>query len=300
MATKVTSIAVAWVLFASCSAADSPTTQAIQAVLDEQAAAQVSVYSQALAGQIEAARKAEDRLKALVVDVANTPGEGEAIKARNAAVTQREQLEAVQKAAASPTVNLAELQLLVKQLKEENGNYKKADDKRRDELSAMRSELSKAESTGRKLQSEVDGLTRRLTEHEKPKIKAVPAHLVEAFAGKSALRWNWVDLRDCRHDNKTWYQAKAFLKADPKDHSWRHYPMNDKNPSLQYDAHFELRGFSPYSNDLVEIELTFTNGSKGIFLWNVPTDVIFPLTNIPFCAALDPTFHTHGPVPVQK
>jgi len=187
----------------------------------------------------------------------------------------------------------------VKQLKEENGNYKKADDKRRDDLSAMRSELSKAESTGKKLQSDVDGLTKKLSDYEKPKIKPVPPHLVEAFAGKSH-RWNWVDLRDCRHDNKTWYEAKAFLKPDFKDHSWRHYPMNDKNPTPQYDAHFELRGFSPYSNDLVEIELTFKNGSKGIFLWNVPADVIFPLTNIPFCAALDPTFHTHGPVPVQK
>jgi hypothetical protein len=299
MATKVTSIAVAWLLFASCSAADSPTTKAIQAVLEEQTAAQVSAYTQAIAGQVEAARKAEERLKALVVEFANTPGEAEAIKARNAAVTQREQLEAVQKAAAGPMVNLAEVQLLVKKLKEENGNYKKADDKRRDELSAMRAELSKAESTGRKLQSEVDGLTRKLAEHEKPKVKPVPAHLVDAFAGKS-LRWNWVDLRDCKHDNKTWYEAKAFLKQDAKDHSWRHYPMNDKNPTPQYDAHFELRGISPYSNDLVEIELTYKNGSKGIFLWNVPTDVIFPLTNIPFCAALDPTFHTHGPIPVQK
>lgn len=299
MSTKATSIALVWLLVASCSAADSDTTKAIRAVLDEQTAAQVGAYAQALTGQIEAARKAEERLKALVVEFANTPGEAEAIKARNAAVTQREQLEAVQKAAAGPTVNLAELQLLVKQLKEENANYKKADDKRRDDLSAMRSELSKAESTGRKLQSDVDGLTKKLSDHEKPKIKPVPPHLVEAFAGKS-LRWNWVDLRDCRHDNKTWYEAKAFLKPDPKDRSWRHYPMNDKNPTPQYDAQFELRGFSPYSNDLVEIELTFKNGGKGIFLWNVPADVIFPLTNIPFCAALDPTFHTHGPVPVQK
>jgi hypothetical protein len=85
MATKVRSIALVWLLVASCSAADSDTTKAIRAVLDEQAASQVSAYAQALTGQIEAARKAEERLKALVVDFANTPGEAEAIKARNAA-----------------------------------------------------------------------------------------------------------------------------------------------------------------------------------------------------------------------
>lgn len=300
MATNLMCAGIVWLAMFSMAIAADDAAVKIRAVLEEKTAAQANAYNHALSQQLEAAKVAEEKLKALVTEQANKAGEGEAIKARNLAIAEREQLEAAQKTVREVAGNLADLQNSLKKLQRENGDYKTTDTKRRDEMSSLRIQLSKAESQAASFGREVEKLRADLDKCTKPNVKPVPKQLADTFEGLR-LRWNWVDLRDCKHDTKTWYEAKAFLKSDSKDASWHHYPMTDRNFSPEYDATLQLKGLSPYSDNLVEIELTNKKtGAPMLMLWNVRTNVIFPLIDIPYCAAQDPRYYMHGPAPVEK
>jgi hypothetical protein len=284
---------VLWLLAATIAIGESDAAKTIQGVLAEKNAAYSAAYADVIAKQIEAAKQAESKLKALVAEQANTPGEADAIKARNDAVKERERLEALKPAAKDFGSNLGDLQRVMEDLRATVERQNKAEAKQRDDEVLLRAQVSKAETRVREMQAEVDRLGAQL------KKKPVPPALALRFANLGK-RWNWVDLMDCKHDNtKTWYEAKAFLKPGPNN-SWLHYGMTVADPIPQWQAHYELVGVSPYGDSLVEVKVTLDeNKSSGLALWNTVTDVIFPLDDIPYCASIDPEFQMHEPVRLQ-
>ena len=284
---------VLWLFAASIAMGDSDAAKTIQTILDEKTAAFSTAYADAVTKQVEAAKQAESRLKALVTEQANKPGESEAIKARNDAIKERERLEALEKTPKALSANVGDLQRSLDDAKARIEDLKKNEVKLRDDAASLKTQLAKTETRGRELQTEVDRLS------SQSKKKPVPPEFANRLqhVGK---RWNWVDLLDCKHDTKTWYEAKAFLKPGA-DHSWLHYGMTEETPSPDYKAHYEVIGLSPYSDNLVEVKVTFDKDKAwGLMLWNTVTNVIFPLSDVPYCAALDPKFHMLGPAEPQK
>jgi hypothetical protein len=281
-------------LATSIAIGQSDTATTIQAVLAEKSAAYSTAYAEVIAKQIEAAKQAESKLKALVAEQANTSGEADAIKARNDAIKERERLEALKTTSKDFASNLGDLQRVIDDLRATVECQKKTEAKYCDSAESLRTQLSKAETHAREMQAEIDRLGVQF------KKKPVPPALSSKFASVGK-RWNWVDLRDCKHDKtKTWYEAKAFWKPGPKN-SWLHYGMTEEAPIPQWQAHYELLGVSPYGDGLVEVKVTLDdNKSSSLALWNTVTDVMFPLYDIPYCASVDPEFPMHGPAQPQR
>ena len=280
---------VLWLLAATIAIGESDAAKTIQGVLAEKNAAYSAAYTDVIAKQIDAAKKAESKLKALVAEQANTPGEADAIKARNDAVKERERLETLKPAAKDFGSNLGDLQRVMEDLRATIERQNKAEAKQRDDEVSLRAQVSKAETRVREMQTEVDRLGAQL------KKKPVPPHLALRFANMGK-RWNWVDLRNCKHDQtKTSYEALAFLKPGPNN-AWTHYGMTVKAPIPRWQSHYELVGVSPYGDSWVEVKVTNDEDkSSALMLWNTVTDVIVPLNDIPYCGSVDPEFHMHGP-----
>jgi hypothetical protein len=256
---------VLWLLAATIAIGESDAAKTIQGVLAEKNAAYSAAYTDVIAKQIEAAKQAESKLKALVAEQANTPGEADAIKARNDAVKERERLETLKPAAKDFGSNLGDLQRVMEDLRATVERQNKAEAKQRDDEVSLRAQVSKAETRGRELQGEVDRLGDQLN-------KMTLVREFEAIEDRDG--WWWLNRE--KPEEKVWYRLdrkqKRLINWD-KDANGQPV-INDR-----YCSTYEVRGVDQNDENILLIELAYPDqgakpGDRDVVRFNRKTGVI--------------------------
>ncbi len=106
------------------------------------------------------------------------------------------------------------------------------------------------------------------------------------------LYWDWVDLKTPQKIGaRSLYKADVIFKNKTGEKSLEHWPKNSlinqpKIPrnegSQRFDNDYRILSRSGLSPELVVIEIKFSNGDKGIWLWNMGSELLFPLGQIPY------------------
>ena len=106
------------------------------------------------------------------------------------------------------------------------------------------------------------------------------------------LYWDWVDLKTPNKIGvQSLYKADVIFKKKPREKRLEHWPKNSliNQPKIgrnegakRFDNEYRIISRSGLSPELVVIEIKFANGDKGNWLWNMSSELLFPLGQIPY------------------
>ena len=255
---------VLWIFGTSIAIGDNDTARAIKAVMEETTAAYSTAYADTIAKQIEAAKQAESKLKALVVEQANKPGEKDAIRARDDATAELKRLEALQEFPKDLGANLGDLQRELKDLRARTEECKKTDAKHREDIRLLRTQVSNADTEKRQLKAEVDRLGNQVG-------KMTLVREFEAIEDRGG--WWWKDRQN--PVEKGWY------RLDRKQNRLISWDVeNGQEIKIErYCATYEVIGVDQNDENILRIQLTYpaqgaTPGDRHEVRFNRKTGVM--------------------------
>tara|TARA_Y100000385_G_C12966649_1_gene582160 strand:- start:73 stop:954 length:882 start_codon:yes stop_codon:yes gene_type:complete len=116
------------------------------------------------------------------------------------------------------------------------------------------------------------------------------------------LYWDWVDLKTPNKIGvQSLYKADVIFKKKPNEKRLEHWPKNSlinqpeaprNEGAKRFDHDYRILFRSGLSPELVVIEIKFANGDEGIWLWNMSSELLFPLGQIPYIGRRIPNTET--------